>query len=90
MYHNIHYKYYTYTLTEPHHWHSAQKVITITTTSASFFCSKIGRNGGSNYLDNGWWSASLVPKRRGINKHMLLVNILWKKSTKVTTTASLY
>ena len=23
MYHNIHYKYYTYTLTEPHHWHSA-------------------------------------------------------------------
>ena len=24
MYHNIHYKYNTYTLTEPHHWHSAQ------------------------------------------------------------------
>ena len=23
MYHNIHYKYYTYTLTEPHHWQSA-------------------------------------------------------------------
>ena len=23
MYHNIHYKYYTHTLTEPHHWHSA-------------------------------------------------------------------
>ena len=26
MYHNIHYKYYTYTLTEPHHWHSAGKL----------------------------------------------------------------
>ena len=24
MYHNITYKYYTYTLTEQHHWHSAQ------------------------------------------------------------------
>ena len=23
MYHNIHYKYYTYTLTEPHYWNSA-------------------------------------------------------------------
>ena len=23
MYHNIHYKYYTHTLTDPHHWHSA-------------------------------------------------------------------
>ena len=24
MYNNIHYKYYTYTLTESHHWHIAQ------------------------------------------------------------------
>ena len=25
MYHNIHYKYYKYTLTEPHHWYSANQ-----------------------------------------------------------------
>ena len=38
MYHNIHYKYYTYTLTEPHHCHSAASGVltTYTKTETSF------------------------------------------------------
>ena len=31
----------------------------------------------------------MIPKRRGRNKRVILVKLLWKKSTRATTTAPL-
>ena len=66
------------------------KIIMLTTTLTSFFVSTRSRNVGRNDWGTGWWSASLMPRRRGIKRSMLLVKLLWKILTEVTKTTPLY
>ena len=42
--------------------------------------------GERNHRETGWWNASLLPRRRGRKKCVILVNLLWKKSIEAMTT----